>query len=221
VKGYEYEKDKYVVIDDEDIKRVAPKTAKTMEILEFVKSADVDPIYFESSYYMAPDEAGEKPYALLFEALKQTGYCALAQIAMHNREHVVFLRPSAKGLQMHTMYYKDEIRMVDEFRTDTSLVKPAELAMAKTLVETLAAEFEPEKYSDAYRSNLKAMIQAKIEGKQTVEPPVEAHLAPVIDIMEALKMSLENAKKPVRTASGRAAETGEAAPPKSKKAKKA
>jgi DNA end-binding protein Ku len=203
---------------------VAPKTAKTMEILEFVKSADVDPIYFESSYYMAPDEAGEKPYALLFEALKQTGYCALAKIAMHNREHVVFLRPSAKGIQMHTMYYKDEIRMVDEFRTDTSLVKPAELAMAKTLVQTLAAEFEPEKYSDEYRENLKAMIQAKIEGKQTVEPPVEAHLAPVIDIMEALKMSLENAKKPVRTATGKAAKMEEAATQptaRPKKAKKA
>jgi DNA end-binding protein Ku len=220
VKGYEYEKDKYVVIEDEDIKKVAPKTAKTMEILEFVKSADVDPIYFESSYYMAPDDAGEKPYALLFEGLKQTGYCALAKIAMHNREHVVFLRPSAKGIQMHTMYYKDEIRMVDEFRTDTSLVKPAELAMAKTLIETLAAEFEPEKYSDAYRANLKAMIQAKIEGKQTVEPPEEAHLAPVIDIMEALKMSLENAKKPVRTATGKAALEPEA-PAKPKKAKKA
>jgi DNA end-binding protein Ku len=223
VKGYEYEKDKYVVIEDEDIKKVAPKTAKTMEILEFVKSADVDPIYFESSYYMAPDEAGEKPYALLFEGLKQTGYCALAKIAMHNREHVVFLRPSDKGIQMHTMYYKDEIRMVDEFRTDTSLVKPAELAMAKTLIETLAAEFEPEKYSDAYRANLKAMIQAKIEGKQTVETPQEAHLAPVIDIMEALKMSLENAKKPVRTATGKAAAAEETAvaPPKPKKAKKA
>jgi DNA end-binding protein Ku len=221
VKGYEYEKDKYVVIDDEDIKKVAPKTAKTMEILEFVKSADVDPIYFESSYYMAPDDAGEKPYALLFEALKQTGYCALAKIAMHNREHVVFLRPSAKGIQMHTMYYKDEIRMVDEFRTDTSLVKPAELAMAKSLVETLAAEFEPEKYSDAYRSNLQAMIQAKIEGKETVEPPQEAHLAPVIDIMEALKMSLENAKKPVRTATGKVAKEADAATEVAAKAKKA
>src|ERR1041385_304482 len=223
VKGYEYEKDKYVVIDDEDIKKVAPKTAKTMEVLEFVKSADVDPIYMESSYYMAPDDAGEKPYALLFEGLKQTGYCALAKIAMHNREHVVFLRPSDKGIQMHTMYYKDEIRMVDEFRTDTSLVKPAELAMAKTLIETLAAEFEPEKYSDAYRANLKAMIQAKIEGKQTVETPQEATLAPVIDIMEALKMSLENAKKPVRTATGKAAAADDeaTAPAKPKKAKKA
>ena len=98
VKGYEYEKDKYDVVDEEEIKKVAPKTAKTMEILEFVKSADVDPIYFESSYYMAPDDAGEKPYALLFEALRQSGYCALAKIAMHNREHVVFLRPAKREL---------------------------------------------------------------------------------------------------------------------------
>src|SRR5215475_3204661 len=84
VKGYEYEKDKYVVIDDEEIKKVAPKTAKTMEILEFVKADEVDPIYLESSYYMAPEEAGEKPYALLFEAMRQSGFCALAKIAMHN-----------------------------------------------------------------------------------------------------------------------------------------
>src|SRR3954470_4941745 len=131
VKGYEYEKDKYVVLDDEDVKKAAPPTARTMEILEFVKTDEVDPVYFESSYYIAPDEAGEKPYALLFEALKQSEYCALARIAMHNREHVVFLRPAKHGLLMHTMYYRDEIRMVDEFRTDTSIVKPAELNMAK------------------------------------------------------------------------------------------
>src|SRR5690242_7749130 len=88
VKGYEYEKDHYVVIEDEDIKKVAPKTARVMEILEFVKSDQVDPIYLETSYYMAPDEAGEKPYALLFEALKETGFVGVAKIAMHNREHV-------------------------------------------------------------------------------------------------------------------------------------
>jgi DNA end-binding protein Ku len=196
VKGYEYEKDKYVVIDDEDIKKVAPKTAKTMEILEFVKSEDVDPIYFESSYYMAPDDAGEKPYALLFEALKETGYVAVAKIAMHNREHIIILRPSRHGILLHTMYYKDEIRSVEEFRTDTSVIKPQELTLAKTLIESLKAGFEPEKYFDEYRANLKLMIQAKVEGKETVEPPQATQLAPVIDIMEALKMSLQNVKKP-------------------------
>ena len=206
VKGYEYEKDKYVVIDEDDIKKVAPKTAKTMEILEFVKSADVDPIYMESSYYMAPDEAGEKPYALLFEALRQTGYCALAKIAMHNREHIVILRPSSKGILLHTMYYKDEIRMVDEFRTDTSLVKKPELELAKTLISSLEAAFEPEKYHDEYRDNLKALIQAKVEGRETVEVPAATQLAPVIDIMEALKMSRANAKKPAASVKSASAE---------------
>jgi DNA end-binding protein Ku len=221
VKGYEYEKDKYVVIEDEEIKKVAPKTAKTMEILEFVKEAEVDPIYFESSYYMAPDEAGEKPYALLFEALKQSEYCALAKIAMHNREHVVFLRPAKHGILMHTMYYRDEIRMVDEFRTDTALVKPAELNMAKMLIESLAASFEPEKYSDNYRENLRKLIQAKVDGQQVVETPETTHLAPVIDIMEALKASLANAKKPSQSAKpaaqAAAASSGEAKPKRARK----
>jgi DNA end-binding protein Ku len=202
VKGFEYEKGRYVVIEDEDVKKVAPKTAKTMEILEFVKSAEVDPIYYESSYYMAPDDAGEKPYALLFEAMRKSGYVALAKVAMHNREHVVILRPSGKGILLHTMYYVDEIRKVDEFRTDTSLVKDKELELANTLIESLAGDFQPEKYKDDYRENLKAMIQAKVDGKEIVETPAPTHLAPVIDILEALKMSL--AKKPTR-ASGESA----------------
>src|SRR5207253_7417801 len=96
VKGYEYEKDKYVVIDDEDIKKVAPKTAKTMEVLEFVKASEVDAVFFESSYYVAPDDAGEKPYALLFEALRKTGCVGVGKIAMHNREHIVILRPGER-----------------------------------------------------------------------------------------------------------------------------
>lgn len=201
VKGYEYEKDKYVVVEDEEIKKVAPKTAKTMEVLEFVQSADVDPIYYESSYYLAPDEAGEKPYALLFEALRKSGCVGVAKIAMHNREHIVILRPGPQGIMLHTMYYRDEIRQVDEFRTDTSLVKDKELDLAMMLVKSLEGPFEPEKYKDEYRENLKAMIQAKVEGKEVVEPAPAVHKAPVIDIMEALKASLAQAKKPVSSAS--------------------
>ena len=205
VKGYEYEKDQYVEIDDEDIKKVAPKTAKVMEILEFVKAADVDPIYLESSYYVAPDEGGEKPYALLFQALRESEYYALAKIAMHNREHIIILRPGSKGILSHTMYYADEIRQVEEFRTDTSLVKEKELAMAKMLISSLEAEFEPQKYRDTYRDNLNQMIEAKIEGRKVVATPT-AHVAPVIDIMEALKKSLAEKKKPAM------AETEAAAP---------
>jgi len=211
VKGYEYEKGRYVVIEEEDIRKVAPKTAKVMEILEFVPGGAVDAIYLESSYYMAPDEGGEKPYALLFEALRQSSYYAVAKIAMHNREHIVILRPGKKGILLHTMYYADEIRQVDEFRTNTELVKPNELAMANMLIETLKAEFEPEKYRDTYRDNLMQMIEAKKEGQEVVETP-EAHVAPVIDIMEALKRSLAEKKKPVQAATAAAGAVQEEAP---------
>ena len=206
VKGYEYEKDHYVVIDDEDIKKVAPKTAKVMEILEFVQAEQVDPIYLESSYYVAPDEGGEKPYALLFEALRQSKLYALAKVAMHNREHIIVLRPGSKGILSHTMYYQDEIRQVEEFRTDTTLVKEKELEMAKMLISSLEADFEPVKYHDTYRDNLQQMIEAKIEGKKVVETP-ESKIAPVIDIMEALKRSLAEKRKPAQAAT---ASSGEA-----------
>jgi DNA end-binding protein Ku len=216
VKGYEYEKDHYVVIDDEDIKKVAPRTAKVMEILEFVKADQVDPIYLESSYYIAPDEGGEKAYALLFTALKDSGYYGVAKVAMHNREHIIVLRPGAKGILSHTMYFQDEIRQVEEFRTDTSLVKEKELAMAKMLISSLEENFEPQKYHDSYRENLKKMIEAKIEGRKVVETPSE-HIAPVIDIMEALKKSLAEKRKPAAVATAAAAaetEEVEAAPKK-------
>jgi DNA end-binding protein Ku len=218
VKGYEYEKDKYVVVEDEEIKKVAPKTAKTMEVLEFVKTTEVDPIYFDASYYLAPDEAGEKPYALLFEALKQSQCVGVAKIAMHNREHIVILRPGARGILLHTMYYKDEIRQVEEFRTDTSAIQDKELALAKMLIDSLLASFEPDKYKDNYRDNLMSMIKAKIEGKEIVETVTPAHKAPVIDILEALKMSLAEGRKPprsVRETSGEAeASDEEVAKPK-------
>jgi DNA end-binding protein Ku len=220
VKGYEYEKDHYVEIDDEDIKKVAPKTAKVMEILEFVKSDQVDPIYLESSYYVAPDEGGEKPYALLFQALRESQYYALAKVAMHNREHIIVLRPGSKGILSHTMYYNDEIRHVEEFRTDTSLVKDKELAMAKMLISSLEAEFEPQKYRDEYRENLQKMIEAKIEGKKVVATPA-SHVAPVIDIMEALKKSLAEKKKPAQVATAAASHDEEAAPVEAEPKKRA
>jgi DNA end-binding protein Ku len=196
VKGYEYEKDQYAVVEDEEIKKVAPRTAKVMEILEFVQAAEVDPVFLESSYYMAADENGRKPYALLFRALKDTGYFGIAKVAMHNREHIVILRPNGKGIMLHTMYYMNEIRKVEEFHTDTSLVKDKELELAKMLVQSLEAKFEPEKYKDTYQENLKALIEAKLQGREVVEAPAP-RVAPVIDIMEALKQSLAQ-RKPVK-----------------------
>ncbi len=214
VKGYEYEKDRYVVVEDEEIKKMAPNTAKVMEILEFVKTDEVDPVYFESSFYMAPDDAGEKPYALLYNTLKRTGYVGVAKIAMHNREHIVIFRPGNFGLMMHTMYYANEVRKVEEFRTDTTLVKEQETKLAEMLVESLAAPFEPQKYHDTYRDNLQALIDAKIQGKEVVTPP-HAEPAKVIDIMEALKQSLAVAKKPAASVA-----TLEAEEPKQKTQRK-
>jgi len=196
VKGYEYAKDRYVVIDDDDIKKIAPKTAKVMEILEFVKADEVDSVYLESSYYISPDEAGEKAYTLLLEAMRQTGHVGMAKITMHNREHIVVLRPGKHGMLLHTMYYQDEVRGIDEFRADTSLVKDKEMVMAKSLVEALSGTFEPQKYKDTYRETLRGMIDAKIAGQEVVAAPAAQELAPVIDIMEALKTSLSALKKP-------------------------
>ncbi len=205
VKGYEYEKDHYVVIDEEDIKKVAPKTARVMEILEFVKADQVDPIYLESSYYVAPDEGGEKPYALLFQALRESEYYAARQSGdAQPRAHHHPAARSPRAFCPHTMYFQDEIRQVEEFRTDTSLVKDKELAMAKMLISSLEAEFEPQKYHDEYRENLQKMIEAKIEGKKVVAAPSE-HVAPVIDIMEALKRSLAEKRKPAQAATAAAA----------------
>src|SRR6202042_388294 len=127
---------------------------------------------------------------------------AVAKIAMHNREHVVIVRPGERGMVLHTMYYSDEVRRSEEFRTDTSNVSEREMNLAKMLVESLAAEFEPEKYHDTYRTNLRQMIDAKVEGHKVVETP-EPHIAPVIDIMEALKKSLEG-RKPPQTATASA-----------------
>jgi len=221
VKGYEYEKGKYVVIDDEDIKKVAPKTARVMEIQEFVKGGQVDPVFLESSYYLAPDEGGEKPYSLLFETLRQTGYYGIAKVAMHNREHVVVLRPGERGMVLHTMYYADEVRRTDEFRVDAANLKEKELALARMLVESLAGEFEPEKYSDSYRDNLRKMIDSKVAGQEVIATP-ETHMAPVIDIMEALRKSLEMRKPPmVAQAAAGLPEAAEEAPSAAKRGRKA
>jgi DNA end-binding protein Ku len=207
VKGYEYEKDHYVEIEDEDIKKVAPKTAKVMEILEFVKATTWIPSTWRALTTWRRTKAARKPYALLFQALRESKYYALAKVAMHNREHIIVLRPGAKGILSHTMYYQDEIRQVEEFRTDTSLVKPKELAMAKMLISSLEAEFEPQKYHDTYRDNLQKMIEAKKAGQKVVATP-EPHVAPVIDIMEALKKSLAEKRKPASVATAVAAGYG-------------
>ena len=190
VKGYEFRKGEYVIIEPDEIKKIEPKTAKSMEILEFVKADDIDPIYFESSYYLMPEEAGRRPYALLQKALADSRYVAVAKLAMHNREYTVFLRPYNGGMMLHTMYYQDEIKQVEGFGPVDVDIKEAELKVAHQLVKALEADWEPEKYYDTFEANVKELIKAHLEGKQvgSVEKPKKP--APVVDLMDALKASL-------------------------------
>jgi DNA end-binding protein Ku len=210
LKGYEAEKDRYVIVNEEEIKSIAPASSDNMEIVEFVKAEGIDPIYFDASYFMVPEEAGKKAYHLLLETMQKSGYSAVAKIAMHQREYTVIVRPHADGLLLHTMFYPEEVREVPEFRRDDNVsVKPQEVALAEKLVEGLAADFDPSKYHDEYQGRLMQMIEAKRDG-QRVETAAPKKRAPVIDLMQALQKSLgELPKKPAASESG-AAETKKA-----------
>jgi len=169
---------------------ITPRTAYEMQILEFVKLAEVDPIYFETSYYVAPDRAGERACALLFQALRQSGFVAIAQVAMHRREHVVIIRPGRTGIILHTMFYEAEIRREQECGTHSQPVSDKELELALLLVNSLAGPFDPLRYRDSYREKLDNLIAAKL--KQL--PPHEANTpvrAPVVNILDALQRSLQ------------------------------
>ena len=195
VKGYEYRKGEYVIIEPEEIKKIEPKTAKAMEILEFVKADEVDPIYFESSYFVTPEEAGRRPYALLCKALEETKYVAIAKLTMHNREYTVFLRPYKGGMMLHTMYYKDEVRDLEGFGRPDVELKDAEVKVAHQLIEALAGEFEPEKFHDSFEENLKTLIKARLEGEEVTPVEKPKKMAPVVDLMAALKESLAQVPK--------------------------
>lgn len=199
VKGYEYEKNRYVVIDPEDLEKIAPPTATAMEILQFVKMDEIDPIYFETSYYVAPEESVSKPYSLLLEAMKQTQYDALAKGTMHSREHIVVLRPREKGMMLHTMYFVEELHKSNEVAVPKpAKVEKKEIDMAKKLIETLAAPFKPEAFKDEYKQNVEALIAKKRKG-QKVTPIKQPKAAPVIDLMQALQASLAKTGKRPKT----------------------
>jgi len=198
VKGYEYEKGRFLVVEKQEIAEIAPKTTTSMEILEFVEWGEIDPVYLETSYYLTPDEAGEKPYAVLYDALKHSGYVALAEFAMRGRQHAVVIRAGATGLIAHTMFYTDEIRKNDEFHTDTSVATARERELAGTLIEAMKAPFDPAKFKDTYREKLRELIEGKLKGVEGAAPRAIAQTpAPAADILEALQKSLEATRKPV------------------------
>ncbi len=189
VKGYETSKGQYVVVDDEELKKIAPPTATTMEILQFVGSDEVDPLFFESSYYVAPEEQNGKPYALFLAALEAAKRDAIAKVTMHNREHVVLIRPAENGLVLHTLYYSDELHKSNKGSAPTAKFSSKELEMAKALIGQLSAPFRAAQFHDTYRENVERLIEEKKKGRKitTVSQPRKA---PVVDLMEALKRSL-------------------------------
>ncbi len=198
VKGYEFERDQFVAIDPAEIRKLAKSTSRDMEVSEFVHWNEIDPVYLDASYYVVPDPSGEKPYSLLFAAMKKTEFAAVAQIAMHGREQFLVLRLGPKGLVAHTMYYFSEVRRDEEFAARTEDLKPKELELAQKLIEHLATPFQPEQYVDAYKARVQALVEAKVE---RVAKPLESAAddgAPVsrkppVDILDALKRSLEKA----------------------------
>ena len=216
VKGYQYIKDQYVLVEDTEIKKVQPQSADSMEILEFVKMDEVDPLYFDSSYYLVPEDAGRKAYHLLVDTMDQAGYAAVAKLAMHQREYTVLVRAREQGLTLHTMYYPNEIRTLAEYGRNSSEddieVKPAETKLAGQLIESLAAPFKPEKYTDQYQARLKELVEAKRAGEETAstEGP---RLAPVIDLMDALQKSLASQPKKAPKKKGPARATAAQAAP--------
>jgi DNA end-binding protein Ku len=190
IKGYEYDKGQYVLVEPEEIKKITPASGHTMDILAFVEESQVDPIYFDSSFLTVPEAQGTKAYRLLLKALEDTSRMGVAKLTMHQREYTVFLRPRNHGLTLHTMFYRNEIATVAEYgKYDDSKLNPQEVKLAEQLVETLAADFNPKEYHDEFQERLNALIEAKSKGKSVAAAP-EAPRAPVIDIMQALKKSL-------------------------------
>jgi DNA end-binding protein Ku len=196
VKGYEIAPDRYVVIEPGELETLQPKKTKTIEIEEFVELSQIDPVYYDHPYYLAPGPGGAKPYRLLLEAMRETNKVAIARVVIRSKEQLVAVRPMGDALGMATMLFADEVLPTDRIDelADAAEVKTTkrELEVAKQLVESLAGDFEPERYHDTYRADVLAMIERKAQGEEiAVQPTPEEISEPAPDLMSALKASLE------------------------------
>lgn len=195
VKGYEYAKGQYVLFTEEELKALTPEPTNAIEITEFVPLEEVDPIYFEKSFYLGPDRGGDRPYRLLAEAMKQTGRAALARYAARGKDQLVLLRPFEGGLILQQLRYADEIRPFNEVPVAPAEVKEQELKLAVQLIDQIASdEFRPEEYEDNVRKRTRDLIEQKIAGQEITAAPPEVPKAQIIDLMEALKASLASAQ---------------------------
>jgi len=193
VRGFEFEKGRFVELTEEDIDRLDIELTHAIDICDFVSIDEIDPLFFRKGYYLLPQEGAEKPYRLLVKALEETGRVAIAKVVIRNKQHLAAVRPVKDTLVLETMYYADEVRKPDSVNGRTRLQK-AEVEMAKTLVENLSGSFRPEKYDDTYRKELLDLIRAKAKGKKLPEPQEEEE-AEVVDLMAALRESVDQTKK--------------------------
>jgi DNA end-binding protein Ku len=196
VRGFEIEKGRYVPLEDDDLDRLDVELTHSIDILDFVSLDEIDPVYFRKACYLLPAEGAEKPYNLLVRALEETGRVAIAKVVIRNKQHLAAVRPYEGVLLLETMYYSDEVRKPQAL--DGDLGKPrlqkAEVDMAKSLVENLSDTFKPEKYDDRYRKELLDLIKAKAEG-QPLPEPAEQQEGEVVDLLAALRESVERTKK--------------------------
>ena len=193
VRGYEFSKDQYVRFTDEELKSVEGEASEIIDIAEFVPLEQVDPIYFEKSYYLGPDKGGAKAYRLLCDAMEKSQKVALAKFVMRGKESIVLIRPSQDGLMLHTMYFSDEVRDFNEIdKGSDASIRTGELDLAVKLIGELSTDsFKPDQYADEYRGRVLAMAQEKIEGKEITATGPKVERTQVIDLMDALKQSLE------------------------------
>lgn len=196
VKGYEVGKGQFVVVTDEELESVAVERRRTIDIISFIDIEEVDPVYYDRTYYVAPQEAASKPYTLLLEALKETGKAAVGKIVLSSKEHLVLLRPSGDALAIELLFYPEDVRSKDEIEEivhDTKVAGP-ELDMAKQLVESLSRPFDPNDFENEHKRDLMALIEKKLAGEEIQVAPEPEQREPVPDLMAALQASLEQAK---------------------------
>lgn len=201
-KGYEVDKDVYVTVTPEELKSLDSTSSDVMSIEQFVSLQDIDPLYYQTSYYSVAEEPGRKAYTLLFQSMTKLKLAAIARVSMHGREQVVIIRPYDKGLVLHTLYYQAEVREIAEYGHDTEAkMLPQEAALAEQFIQQLTQPFQPEKYTDTYRDNVMQLIDKKREGMAVGSAAAKPKMAPVIDLMDALKKSL--AAKETAAATGK------------------
>src|SRR5918992_439530 len=198
VKGWEFAKNQFVMVEDSDLESVAVERSQSVDIMRFVPVEQVDPIYFDRTYYLVPAEANaqRRPYVLLLRAMQEAGMGAIGKFVLWGKENLCLIRPLGDSLALETLYFAEDIRSREEIddAVGETKVKSEELAMARQLVDSLVGQFDPEDYENEYRGDLRAMLEAKLEGKEITRPePVTT--APVVDLMDALKQSVAQAQK--------------------------